>query len=378
MDEVQFQNRVFLLLLDDNPQHLLVKKLLESPLGLAKEIIRELFTDNFVSLKSSLDKIKKFVGGVTRAEVFANDYTLAHYYPYMFAFHQFFNSSFRARQGKVLEEILRIIVKDYSGCDTVPEKVKDAQQLLGKIIGSKPTKLDVDVTGIDNRQDKVILIQIRSRDDTGGTTAKTSLVEFLKYLLEQKTTPTKNILYLIAVWDERNAQQKNSTIEKFYSALKHLTAISKETFFAEIVQGFEVAKNISLQLAYGTEEIMQAIYKWSGNKDKKTLQSLSQLVTDIENWDDLWLAYSVANLELERKSLSNISNVELLTNKLKKHKLSLDFSSYKTLTNSINQTTITLSAAWKEDSIPLKSIADKMHYIRDLIFLYACFMKPNS
>ena len=48
---------------------------------------------------------------------------------------------------------------------------------------------------------KTLIIQLRSRDDTGGTTAKGSLVDFLRELLRQNSS---DVLYLVCVWDPRN------------------------------------------------------------------------------------------------------------------------------------------------------------------------------
>ncbi|MBA4313446.1 MAG: hypothetical protein C0417_12555 [Chlorobiaceae bacterium] len=97
-----FQDRIFLNLIDENGHTLLIKKILKSPIGLASDIINSLFEENIESLKNDLDKIKKFVAGINRADSLANQYSLAKFYSPMFSFHQFFNSSFRARQGKVL------------------------------------------------------------------------------------------------------------------------------------------------------------------------------------------------------------------------------------------------------------------------------------
>ena len=72
-------------------------------------------------MKDDLDEIKQFAAGVARAEKLSTDYTLASYYPFMFAFQQYFHSSFRARQGKVLEKMVQSILKKYGKCDSVPD-----------------------------------------------------------------------------------------------------------------------------------------------------------------------------------------------------------------------------------------------------------------
>ncbi len=106
--------------MDDNAEMLLVKDILKSPLALADKIFTCLFEEKLVELKDDLDEIKSFAAGINRAEELSISYSLASYYPFMFAFHQYFHSSFRARQGKVLERVLQEILRKYGNCDSVP------------------------------------------------------------------------------------------------------------------------------------------------------------------------------------------------------------------------------------------------------------------
>src|ERR1035441_4524134 len=97
-----FQNRI-MISLDKSTEYLRINKALKSPLGLAHELIRNLFNKSFDNIKNELDSIKKFVAGIDRAEELGSGYKIAKFYPYLFSFHQFFHSSYRARQGKTLE-----------------------------------------------------------------------------------------------------------------------------------------------------------------------------------------------------------------------------------------------------------------------------------
>jgi len=80
-----------------------------------------------------------------RAEKLSNQYALAGYYPLMFSFHQYFNSSYRARQGKVLEEILKNIVRNFADCDRVPDKTSEMRAILSESFQMNIPKLDIDV-----------------------------------------------------------------------------------------------------------------------------------------------------------------------------------------------------------------------------------------
>lgn len=214
-----YQDRIFLQLLDNKGTTKLIRKILKSPIGLSAEIIKKLFNQELHKLKDDLDKIKMFAAGISRAEKLTT-YKLAQYYPHMFAFHQFFQSSYRARQGKVLEEMIKNILENYANCEEVPDKVVRMQEIISQSFDTTIQKLDIDVMGINSSDNKIILLQLRSRDDTGGTTGKGSLVDLLRSLLRLHKLPDKKLLYLICVWDERNSQQKNSTVVKIYSSLK--------------------------------------------------------------------------------------------------------------------------------------------------------------
>lgn len=51
------------------------------------------------------------------------------------------------------------------------------------------------------------------------------------------------------------------------------------------------------------QTVMKCQIKWTETNDTSILNSIKDLINLIENWDDLWIAYSVANIELEVKNL---------------------------------------------------------------------------
>ncbi len=360
------QDRLYLLLKEDEPSKI-AKKILKSPLELAIELISKLNENRFEELKDNLDTIKQFVGGIKRAEILKNDYKLANYYTTMFAFHQYFNSSFRARQGKALEAVMKEIIKNYTECNVVPDKTLEMQKIIKKTyhFKEKPS-LDIDSLGKDDKNKRIIIVQLRSRDDTGGTTAKGSLADFLRYLLRTHKKPSYEITYLIAVWDKRKSQQKNSTITKIYSSLKEYIKIKEEDFKKRISLGLEISKNLNIKLAYGTDEISTSLYEWNRKKSKNILSSIKKVTKTITNWDDLWISYAISSLEIEIKSFYGYSNIEILDKHLKKLNIELNESFN---IKDLDDTALKISSIWKQDSIPLPSVSDRILYIRDLIFI---------
>ncbi|TRU25138.1 MAG: hypothetical protein EWV80_10410 [Microcystis aeruginosa Ma_QC_B_20070730_S2] len=374
----KYQERIFLHLLDNTNEVELAKRILKSPLGLAADIIYALFEDRLVSKKDELDKIKMFAAGISRSEKLGSNYSLAKYYPYMFSFQQFFHSSFRARQGKVLEEMIKNILENYTDCNEVPKKVDRMQEILRQSFASPTiTSLDIDAMGINNKKNKIVVIQLRSRDDTGGTTAKSSLVELLRSLMRLENLPKEELLYLICIWDERNSQQKQSTITKIYSSLQDYIP-DENKFRQEIIQGYELNSKIKLKLAYGTDEISRSLFEWTGTNQESILTAIQQIIDFVENWDDLWVTYSISNIELELNSFQEISNITLLNQKINEINAKFDFSSYEKLKTSIDEITNQILPIWREKTIPLASLSDKAHYVRDLVFLKACYSKIRN
>jgi hypothetical protein len=370
-----YQPRTFLLL-DDSETAAEAKSILHSPLALAKDIANRLFQNDFEALKNDLDIIKGFVAGVSRAQSLSRNYSLARYYTLLFPFHQYFHSSYRARQGKVLEEILKRLLRNHTRFSQIPDKTKDKKAIVRQLFpDGRLADHDMDVIGADPVSGKTIIIQLRSRDDTGGTTAKGSLVDLLRSLLRLNKKPHGQLLYLVCIWDERDAQQRNSTIEKIYASLRDLTDLDRDAF-EKIGKGIQVTADIKLQMAYGTDEILKSIFKWSGENSSVGKKYFDDLIEAASTWDDLWIAYAVASLELDAYSLRGRSNAAILQQKLGEQELALDFSSRKKLHKSIDAVTQRLVAIWDEDSLPVRTPSDQALYIRDLLFLKAICDTP--
>jgi hypothetical protein len=377
--ENAYPDRKFYNLMDSSEKTDLVKDILKSPLELASDVIKLLFEENFEELRDDLDKIKQFVAGIEKAQKLSSNYTLASYYSSMFAFHQYFHSSFRARQGKVLEKMIQNLLKQYGQCDEVPDSNKVRLSILCEIFEVEELKkLDIDVMGVSAKNKKTIIIQLRSRDDTGGTTAKGSLVELLRELLRLDRIPKNDILYLVCIWDAREAEQKLSTVKKMYSALQDLIKIPEEDFHNIVEKKVKLRENISLKMSYGTNEIGTALFEWIGDKNEEVLTAISTIVGLVSDWDDLWISYAIASLELEIAAFSGKSNVGLLNEYYDKIGLRFNFTSYQHLTGSIDKIVQQLIPLWTEDSIPLNSLSDKAQYIRDLLFLKAHYEKDTD
>jgi cell division protein FtsL len=369
------QPRTFLLLEDSSPPIDMVKEILESPLGLAQEIVCKLFNNDFGALRDDMDIIKEFVAGVTQAKSLSG-YSVANYYSLMFSFHQWFHSSYRARQGKVLEAVLRKVLESHTSFKSTPESVKKEMIPILKDIFKTQNipNLDIDVMGVTPNKKKVIIIQLRSRDDTGGTTAKGSLVDMLKGLLRAKKKPSTDILYLIGIWDKRNSQQRESTIKKIYSSLKENTKLSEKDF-QKIDKGVSLTPQIKLQMAYGIDSILDAIFQWDTLQKSRNAEAVRDVIHKIEKWDDLWLAYAIASIEIETQSLRGMSNVRLLAEKCNELDIDLDYRSYDLLQKSIETAIQKLIPAWTEQSLPVHSPAEQALYLRDLLFLRAIYEK---
>ncbi|MFQ3608500.1 MAG: hypothetical protein SNJ55_07730 [Chloroherpetonaceae bacterium] len=320
-----------------------------------------------------MDGIKKFVAGVERATILGEDYTLAKNYAQLFSFHQFFHSSYRARQGKVLEEMLKNILRTYRLFNHVPNRVRDMHQILESVFNTSIPNLDIDVMGVSD--DKILIVQLRSRDDTGGTTAKGSLVDMLRGLIRTGRRPLKSILYLVAIWDARDSQQRQSTISKMFSALKDLIQLPEDKFSHKISEGVHITEHIMLKLVYGTEEMMKAITQFA-TYEPSALNVVDKVISLIENWDDLWVAYSVASLETA--NFSGFSNIDLLNEKFESFNLQFNFSCYSDLVKSVDNMTHLLSSTWKENSLPFSITSDRILYIRDLLFLKACYQNQGG
>lgn len=371
--DTAFQER-FLLTLDSDPTSELIRSVLKSPLGLSHEIIRCLFENNFDKIRKELDSIKEFVAGVTRAEKLGKEYTLARFYPSLFAFHQFFHSSYRARQGKTLEEFIKEVLRETDSSVKVPDKINDKIDILASVFKGYNSRGDIDV--VAQSKTKVMAVQLRSNVNTGGTTAKSSLVEVFRKVLSLPKRRASSLFYHIGVWEEEG-NQKTITKTKIYDTLEHYLTplnISREKFISNIEKGIIIKKDLFLKLSFGTTEILKSIKWWLGNPENLKDSAIKDMVVRLENWDDLWLSYAIASIELEMQNIKDFNNVEYLKKILSEIKYDTNkFTKSEEYVNLANELASKIIPLWKQPSIPLDSPSDKVHYIRDLILLKLIF-----
>ena len=367
-DNPNFQDR-FLLNLESDKN--ITNKILRSPLGLASEITKLLFNNNFDALRDRLDDIKGYAAGINRADQLGNHYSLARLYPYLFSFHQYVHSSYRARQGKALEELLKEIMRSSGARVRVADKESDKKELLAKVIPKYDSKLDLDIVA-RNQSGETIVVQLRSRDDTGGTTAKSSLVEALRYMLTDFKHNENKLLYMVGIWESIDSNQKRITVQKIHSSLEtHIRpSISADKFEAGIEAGIEVVGGITLQLAHGKNSIIDTIAQWV-DKSSQSIHSLMLKETNkLDCSDDFWLAYTIVSLELENNHLKNQSNTKHLQALLKgKNRKLNNCRTSQDFVNLANSLALDITPRWHQDSLPLTTLSEKMHYVRDLILL---------
>lgn len=346
--------------------HLLA--ILKSPLELAQAIIRACFVESgngLLSYRSNLDSIKFMALGLSSADKSAlRGDSLANYGVYQYAFHQYFQSSIRARQGHVLDKALGHVLKNNGFITYQKNQHKKVLNQLGIQLSGRH---DIDVFG--SRQNRYLVAQIRSRDDTGGTTAKGSLVDLVRDIKGTLKFPSKPVDYFVYIWEPLNRQQRGSLISRIGDALD-LSESQRAVLSSG--QSLNYGTNINLRVVYGSKEIFRAIKSaYSVSIDVK---SYNALVKQLGQWDDLWLAYTVATLELENLLTTGSTNFGTLQELLKKERISIgrpQLLNYKRNSCGIAQK---LVLVWQKDSIPLSTPADQVNYIRDIVLLNMAFI----
>jgi hypothetical protein len=366
-----FQRRFLLSLCSNDQNTKIVRTILKSPLELSQLIIRLLFNNNFKEVKDNLDSIKQFVAGITRSEALGKSYSLAKFYPYLFSFHQFIHSSYRARQGKVLEEMFKEVIRHANKNFIVPDKEKDKKDIMSEVFKDYDSRLDIDVVAKKSKG-KILALQLRSRDDTGGTTAKASLVEALRGVMKKSVEKDTDLFYLIGIWDKIKSNQKTITISKIYESLRPYfqKRILKEFFISNIEKGIELHKGITLKLAYGDKEIVKNVSDWIGKDTELDYEDIKKIIKTLETSDDLWLSYVLASLELESIELRGINNIEYLNELLKSEKFDISaFTSNEEYLTLANELVLKIIPKWNKDSLPVSTMSEEATYIRDLILL---------
>ncbi len=367
--------RTFLLLKDD-PLSKKAKQILESPLKLAESLVVNFIEKKLDVLKQNLDSIKQFAAGIKAAEEKGSNYTLAKIYPYYFAFHQFVHSSFRARQGKVLEELFKVLFREHPEYGVVVLDKSHQKNELKVEEGSFP---DYDLFLKVNSQ-FIIIIQIRSRDDTGGTTAKTSLVEGLDYL--HKANINIPIYYTVFVWEGLNSSQKQTTINKFFNFLSKelINDIDINEFSQKILSDEGVLlknsnKEIHLNLIYGKDNFISYLRKIL-NLDNNITTEFEKLIELVSNWDDLWVSYSIIGREYERLKEKGESFVFDLINFIKERKFEFNFNNYEEIEYIADLIASEFNKSCPKEA-PFDTPRNNFLYFRDIVFLLAIYHKKK-
>lgn len=366
-DEVR-QRKLILLEDKDDPTISALSTILESPLGLAKDIAFKCFqkdqNNNLLSYKDGLDILKRLGVGLESA-MKKNSYPIANYSSYLFAFQQFIHSSYRARQGNFAESLLRAVLEKTSArVYGKKEHLKAIQNFLG---AETTSKHDLDV--IASMPKENLFVQIRSRDDTGGTTAKGSLAEFLKDVLRNKIVPKEPIRYVIFIWVSGSSAQKNSLIARIADQLSGLTSIETEEMKRDLASQkiIRLSNNLTLELSYGFEAFSQILSEFS---ESESISEISNSIfKTLEDWDDLWLTYALSSIELENLAINGINNFLILESKLEKLGIVINKQDVRYYNERSLEIAHKLIEEWKENTLPVNNVRDQLWYIRDLILM---------
>lgn len=340
-----------------------ISPILKSPLELAKRLIAGFYdkpTKGLMAYRERIDATKRLALGLSSAENLAKQGDqLANYALYQFAFQQYFQSSIRARQGMVLDKALSEILAD-AGFTIVP---RNAQADVFKALGVRlREKHDIDVFGFHGVDG--LITQIRSRDDTGGTTAKGSLVEVVEDINRTGTFPKKRLVYLIYIWEPLESQQREALINKIGAAL---SLSDKEKAILRERKVLSNRNNIQVGVVYGSSEFFSVIHSLFGVD--VDAGRYTEIIDILSQWDDLWLSYAVATLELENLLIRRITNFETLDRLLKNQSLEIKNTDLLNYIQSSANIAHKLALSWKENTIPFPSPSDQLNYIRDLLLL---------
>jgi len=368
------KQRKLILLEDKNDTAIsALSTILQSPLGLAKEISCRCFEKDpkkgLLTYMENLDILKRMGAGLESAMT-KSTYPIANYSSYLFAFQQFVHSSYRARQGNFVESLLRAILKETAA--TVYSK-KEHKKIVQEILGGRTTnEHDLDV--VASIQNEHLFVQIRSRDDTGGTTAKGSLAEFLKDVLRNKIVPKEPIRYVIFVWVTGDNAQKNSLVTRILGQLKDLTENTEEEMKRDLSsqKRFQLSKNISLELIYGFDELSKVLTEFS--KSESIYCISKQIFKTLKDWDDLWLTYALSSIELQNLVVGGNNNFMILDDKLEE--LGIEISCQDIVHYNERGIDIAhqLIEKWDKNTLPVISPRDQLWYIRDLVLVKMIFL----
>lgn len=287
-----------------------------------------------------------------------------------FAFHQFFHSSYRARQGKVLEEIIKAVIRLVDDDFEVADLAKDKIELISRAFLGYNSKLDLDVVAAN--QNDVLAIQIRSRDDTGGTTAKGSLVDALRKMLSYEENLSGKITYLIGIWDIINSSQRQITKDKIFASLERAINVSRAEFIENIENGIALSNSVFVKMCYGLDALIVEIQSWIGKNYVLDIDFVKEQIELLKLSDDLWLSYLVSSLELENLELNRLDNITYLKKLLSEEDYETEgFVSSEQYLHLADELVQRILPKWKEKLtfLNLNSPAEMVCYMRDLILL---------
>ncbi len=386
MSESGFFDRYFINFDNDISRIFSENEILASLLGLSRRLSIEMQDKRFSVLhhKLRLDDIKLKGMGLGNAQKGFYD-KIANYASYLFAFQQYFHSSYRARQGAVLENVINVGIKLAALDDYTVVAKREKRSTLASFFGLN-TQLDMDVVIYSKRKKFIMPIQIRSRDDTGGTTAKASNVDYLSKILkhigsgnilESWRKENKRALYVILVWEALKKSQARSMKKKIWHSLEQSLmqfddTIVESEFIDQLDKGYEIPQtNITLRVIYGFPEFMDFLsIEFQSNE---IVDILSKVWNSLENWDDLWLTYTIASLELPLLSTYGWTNLEIISDALKKVDIDISKEIGVEIIENSKEWAKSIAVHLRNEKFPsiISSMQERMNYIRDLILVVA-------
>ena len=382
--EAGLQERV-ILTLEGDPRYHVVKEVLKTSLSLTHKLLCLAFHDfsTLLRLRDAIDSIKKLAVGLGSAECKSKDYRIADYSMHLFAYQQYFHSAYRANQGTVLERLLALFVKENFRRLNVPAHKIRYERLFNEITGSQPRRggISHDLDLVLKRDGGFIVIQIRSRDDTGGATAKRSLSAPLRPILEHERRTGRGLRrgldYIIYVWEPLDQSQKGSLVNNTISELG-IGPEGVEDLKRELMRGsrVELGRGLTLQIVYGTDKLIDTLCSYEDCREIESLKAtLEEMLDKLGKWDDLWLTYAIVSLELDNYILKGYTNIAILEDKLRNLGITLEQRDLENYRCSSIDLARKLMPYWKEDTLPVKSPSDQLHYLRDLVLLRMMYQK---
>ena len=191
-------------------------------------------------------------------------------------------------------------------------------------------------------------------------------------MLPSSIIKNSNLLYLIGIWDIIKSNQKNITINKIYDSLLPYfrEKLSRKDFSDNIENGIILFDGVVLKLSYGVENIVESVSNWVGEDTKLDYSSMKNIIMSLEKSDDFWLSYVIASHELKNIKLKGINNIKYLDELLSNESFDIsNFNSNEDYLDLANSLTLRIIPKWENDSLPVSSVSEKIHYIRDLILL---------